>query len=58
MVIVLVSSIYVCSEFLSCTTGLDVLDKIFFLTELMVVHVSRSIQFTLMMLVVGASLVV
>ena len=28
MVIVLVSTIFVCPEFLSCITGMDVLDKI------------------------------
>ena len=58
MVIVLVSYICVCPEFLSCITGLDVLDKYFFLMELMVEHVYRRIQFGLMVLVVGAYFVV
>ena len=58
MVIVLVSSIFVWPEFLTYVTGLYVLDKIFFLMELMVDHVSKSIQFGLMVLVFGASFVV
>ena len=56
--IVLVSYICVCRYFLACITGLDVLDNILFLMELMVEHVSRRIQFGLMMLVVGASFVI
>ena len=58
MVVVLVSSICVCPELLSFITGLDVLDNLLFLMELMVEHVSRRIHFGLMMLVVGASFVI
>ena len=58
MFIVFVSSICVCSEFLSYTIGLDVLNNILFLMELMFEHVTIRIQFRLMMLVVAASFVV
>ena len=58
MVIVLVSTICVCPELLSCITGLDVLERLLFMMELMVVQVSRRIQFGLIILVVGTSFVV
>ena len=57
MVIVLVSSICVCSEFLPCITGLNFWKKLFIM-DLMVEHVSITTQFRLMILVVGASFVV
>ena len=58
VIIVLLTSVCVCPELLSCATGLDVLENIFFLMELTVEHVSKRIRLVLIMLVVGASLVV
>ena len=58
MVVVLVSYVCVCPEFLYCITVLDAWDKISPLAELMVEHVSKNIQFGLLMLVVGVYFVV
>ena len=45
MVIVLVSSICVCTGFLSCITGLDVWDKLLLLMKTMFDNVSRRVNY-------------